>query len=90
MLPNRDECVRIEALLQGSLHRRKKDYEISKKRFDQVVENTRDLEPENPDGAISVRHAAKDYNQALVDYRDALMDLNQFLLHGRVPDYLKD
>lgn len=84
------DWYRIEALLLAALERRKADFEISKRRFDSAAEQSKDLGLEHPDGRIAMYQAAKDYNAALTAYRDAVFDFNAFVLHSKIPDYLRE
>ena len=83
------EQERIEALLIRALAHAKAEYEGSKRQFDQASTHRNDLGLNHTAGGVALTQATKAYNQALGEYRIALMTFNRFILDGKIPDDLR-
>ena len=61
-----------------------------KDQYQRAVALVEDLGPNSPDGHQTLRSLVKEQRRALECYTAALRDFDRFVLHGIIPDRLRD
>jgi hypothetical protein len=76
---------RLRADLEAAQQRRS----AAAERFDRLIGEIPSGVP-HPDGASRIREVSREYRQADKDVLNAFVRLNNYLIHGIVPDNLPD
>lgn len=85
-MPTRQE---IERVLRDELHRARTAHEQAKEEFKITSAEIPSGLP-HPDGVTRIANAGNANASALVAYARAVKEFNDFILHGIIPERLKD
>ena len=80
----------IEEALRAELQAARAAFTEVKEQYRHAIALVEDLGPNSPDGHHALRELVKEQGRATSRYRTALLEFDDFVLRGTIPERLRD